>query len=137
MREKILKLLDDARWYPSGDNAQPFDFVIGRDEFSVHHVKERGKHVFNIKNSSSMMALGALLELLEIAASRMKLRLDVEIMPSQLDARVHVVEDETIAIDNLAAKAHLRLTDRRPYNLDIDMPALKAAVDGAGGVDLA
>ena len=38
--ETVLKVLEAARWAPSGDNSQPWEFVVVRDTAKVSQVLE-------------------------------------------------------------------------------------------------
>ena len=73
--EKILEL---ARWAPSGDNTQPWRFEI-RDErhLVIHGFDTREDCVYDLDGHASQLAIGALLETLSLAASRFGLRAEV------------------------------------------------------------
>lgn len=69
-REILLKILDLARWAPSGDNTQPWRFeIVGDDRILVHGHDTRGWCVYDFRGHASHMAHGALLETVRIAAS--------------------------------------------------------------------
>ena len=74
----IEQILDLARWAPSGDNTQPWRFEI-RDAstFVVHGFDTRRHCVYDLDGRPSQIALGALLETIDIAASGHGLRADI------------------------------------------------------------
>jgi hypothetical protein len=66
----IERMLDLARWAPSGDNTQPWRFeVAGRDRVVVHGFDTRDDCVYDLDGHASHMAHGALLESMCIAAT--------------------------------------------------------------------
>ncbi len=65
--ERILNL---ARWSPSGDNTQPWRFeILGDEHILVHGFDTRDHVVYDLDGHSSQLAVGALLETISIAAS--------------------------------------------------------------------
>jgi hypothetical protein len=65
--ERILNL---ARWAPSGDNTQPWRFeILGDEHILVHGFDTRDHVVYDLDGHSSQLAVGALLETMSIAAS--------------------------------------------------------------------
>ena len=69
-RETLLRILDLARWAPSGDNTQPWRFEIVDDEhIAVHGFDTRDHVLYDFEGHPSHMAHGALLETLRIAAT--------------------------------------------------------------------
>lgn len=68
--EHIRRILDLARWAPSGDNTQPWRFeVLGDEHILVHGFDTRDHVVYDLDGHASQLAIGALLETLTIAAS--------------------------------------------------------------------
>lgn len=71
----IERILDLGRWAPSGDNEQPWRFEIVDDYRAVVHAHDtRDWCVYDLDGSSSQLAVGALLETIEIAAAGEGLR---------------------------------------------------------------
>lgn len=65
--ERILNL---ARWAPSGDNTQPWRFeVVNNGHVVVHGFDTREHCVYDLQGHASQLALGTLLETLAIAAT--------------------------------------------------------------------
>jgi molybdopterin/thiamine biosynthesis adenylyltransferase len=66
----IEKILDLARWAPSGDNTQPWRFEIVDDRHLVVHGFDTRDHcVYDLDGHPSQISLGALLETISIAAT--------------------------------------------------------------------
>lgn len=69
-RERLLDVLNLARWAPSGDNTQPWRFELTEDGgVAVHGHDTRTWCIYDFDGHASHMAHGALLETLCIAAS--------------------------------------------------------------------
>lgn len=74
-REILDRILDLARWAPSGDNTQPWRFeVLADDHIAVHGHDTRDWCIYDYQGRASHMAHGALLETLRIAATQHGLR---------------------------------------------------------------
>ena len=74
-RDTLLKILDLARWAPSGDNTQPWRFEIIDDLHLAIHGHDTRQHViYDFDGHASHMAHGALLETLRLAATRFGFR---------------------------------------------------------------
>ena len=76
--ERIGRILDLARWAPSGDNTQPWRFEIVSDTHIVVHGSDtRRTVVYDLRGHASQLAIGALLEYLAIAASGWNLQSEI------------------------------------------------------------
>lgn len=89
-REDILKILEAGTRAPSGDNAQPWRFVVRGDRVEVHNVPEKDTSQYNINQRGSMVAHGALLENCIIVAQTLGYSLTPEILPDQSDQNLTV-----------------------------------------------
>jgi molybdopterin/thiamine biosynthesis adenylyltransferase len=68
---EIERILDIARWAPSGDNAQPWQFEIVGDDDVLVHVTRRDDDIYDYNEGQpTLLATGMLLETMRIAASR-------------------------------------------------------------------
>lgn len=66
----IERVLELARWAPSGDNTQPWRFEpIGDTACAIHASDTRDWCVYDLQGRASQLAVGALLETVAIAAS--------------------------------------------------------------------
>lgn len=72
------QILDLARWAPSGDNTQPWRFeILGEQYLVVHGFDTRDHVVYDLQGRASQLALGGLLETIEIAAQGRGWRCDI------------------------------------------------------------
>jgi hypothetical protein len=74
MHPALPAILDLARWAPSGDNTQPWRFEAAGDCLIIHGHDTRDHCVYDLRGHASLIALGALLETIAIAASTQGLR---------------------------------------------------------------
>lgn len=116
----IERILDLARWAPSGDNDQPWRFEIVDDQHvTVHGRDTRDWCVYDLDGTSSQIALGALLETLSIAASAEGMRAEsVWRADSPEDAPlidVTLVPDAGISPHALLPFIRARVTQRLPF----------------------
>ncbi|WP_292451916.1 nitroreductase family protein [Methylibium sp.] len=76
-RITIERILDIARWAPSGDNTQPWRFeIVDSDSVIVHGFDTRKDCVYDLQGRASQLSIGALLETIAIAASTYGLRVE-------------------------------------------------------------
>ena len=67
----VHQVLDLARWAPSGDNTQPWRFEIRADDaVDIHGYDTRDTCVYDLDGHASQLSHGALLENVDVAASR-------------------------------------------------------------------
>jgi molybdopterin/thiamine biosynthesis adenylyltransferase len=72
----IDQILDLARWAPSGDNTQPWRFeVVDEHYVVVHGFDTREDCVYDLDGHASQIAIGAMLETMDIAGSVHGLRM--------------------------------------------------------------
>ncbi len=65
--ERVLEL---ARWAPSGDNTQPWRFeILAEDHILVHGRDTRSHCIYDLQGHASQISIGILLETMDIAAS--------------------------------------------------------------------
>lgn len=136
-RDTLLKILDLARWAPSGDNTQPWRFeILADDHVVVHGHDTRDNVVYDFRGHPSHMAHGALLETIRLAASQFGLAARWQ---RRLDSNDrHPVYDVSLSKparqppDPLAAHILDRVVQRRPMRTTplsaAQREALRAAV---------
>ena len=114
----LERILDLARWAPSGDNTQPWRFEVLEDEHVlVHGFDTRDKVVYDLDGRASQLALGALLETLVIAAGTEGRQARVERRPQTPET--HLLFDvyfqlvPGLAPDPLARYIEKRVVQRR------------------------
>ena len=137
-RETLLKILDLARWAPSGDNTQPWRFEIAADEHIVIHGNDtREWCLYDFNGHASHMAHGALLETLRIAATGEGLAASWSLRPGSSDkAPVFDVRLEArpgMAPDPLLPFIESRVVQRRPMRTTPLTAAQRQALSAAPG----
>ena len=139
-RDVLLRVLDRARWAPSGDNTQPWRFQIIADDYVVVHGHDtRDEILYDFDGHASHMAHGALLETLRIAASAEGLAVGWEIEPDKEQRRikyhVRLVPVTTGIADPLAPFIEQRCVQRRPMRLQSLTDTQRSALIAAAGED--
>lgn len=119
MNPTMERILDLARWAPSGDNMQTWRFEIaGPDHLVVHAYDTRDHCVYDLDGHPSQIAFGTLLETIAIAASAHGLRADVTRRPAgrethpEFDVRFHA--DPAVKPSPLLQAIEERRVQRRP-----------------------
>ena len=135
--DALLRILDRARWAPSGDNSQPWRFeIVADDHVVVHGHDTRDWCLYDIDGRPSQIAHGALLETLAIAAREQGL---VATVTRQLDAPdahprfdVRFAPAAGAASEPLAGAIERRAVQRRPLSRrslrETEAAALEASV---------
>jgi nitroreductase len=136
-RDTLLKILDLARWAPSGDNTQPWRFEILDDRHIVVHGFDTRDHVlYDFDGRASQIAHGALLETLRIAATGFgragtwTARLDC---PDTAPIYDVVLRDEKVSTDPLFPYIEKRVVQRRPMRTTPLTPVQRDALASAAG----
>ena len=123
-RKRIERILDRARWAPSGDNVQPWEFgILPEDLAVVYGADTRRTVVYDLEGHASQIAVGALLESVAIAASAEGLSLSIRRRPepSGEDNPEHPVFDIVFSEspsplpDPLSPFLEIRCVNRRPF----------------------
>jgi len=115
----IEKILDSARWAPSGDNSQPWRFEILTDaHVAVHCFDTRDNVVYDLQGHASQISIGALLETISIAATDHKLIANISRRTEQPITKpifdIHFDPNETITNNPLSKFIVQRTVQRRP-----------------------
>lgn len=134
--EPIRRILDLARWAPSGDNTQPWRFeILDDDHVLVHGLDTRDHVVYDLDGHASQLAVGALLETLVVAASCEARRVHLARRPDTADDHllidVRFEPDATVAADPLAAEVREQVVQRRAMSTHPLSAAQKRALEDA------
>lgn len=137
-RSVLGEILHAARWAPSGDNSQPWRFeIIGEHRVIVH--LNTARNVYEYRDGEpTLLAGGALLESLRIAASNWGRRMDWHCDEFPTEAGTHRITvdfspADGIEPDRLFGQLHLRSVDRRGYRSRRLTGAEKAALAASLG----
>jgi hypothetical protein len=135
----IHQVLELARWAPSGDNTQPWRFEIRSDDaVDIHGYDTRQTCVYDLDGHASQLSHGALLENVDVAASRFGARADWSIVSERAGHIIYRVKLERDAARStehpLAAFITQRSVQRRamratPLTDDAQL-ALRQSVPG-------
>ncbi|MDT7837679.1 molybdopterin biosynthesis protein MoeY [Aquabacterium sp. OR-4] len=117
----IPRLIELARWAPSGDNTQPWRFErLAADHLVIHGFDTRDHCVYDLDGHPSQIAIGAMIETMRIAATEQSLALDVTRRLDAPDTRptfdVRLRHSEGLAPDRLLSAIPRRSVNRRPYS---------------------
>jgi len=139
-REVLVKILDLARWAPSGDNTQPWRFEIVEDNHvAVHGFDTRANVLYDFDGRPSQMAHGALIETLRIAATGFERLTEWCVRSgSPDDAPVYDVKfaiSPGLLPDHLLPYIEKRVVQRRPMRMLPLTPEQRDALSMAPGPD--
>lgn len=137
-KKTILRILDRARWAPSGDNTQPWRFqVVADDQLIVHGHDTRDEILYDFDGHASHMAHGALLETMRIAASAeglaMSWHADADEEWRKIKYFVQFSLAPDLLPDPLSAFIEIRTVQRRPMRMTpLSTAQRQALIDAAG-----
>lgn len=118
--EHLHRILDLARWAPSGDNTQPWRFQpLGDEHVLVHGLDTRDHVVYDLDGHASQLAIGALLETLAIAATGEGRQARIRRRPGTPDDHLLIdveFDPAAPAPDPLIASIEKRVVQRRPMS---------------------
>lgn len=132
--ERVLQL---ARWAPSGDNLQQWRFTLtGENSFRIHG-DNQSRDVYFLTPWPKMLALGALLETVAIAATGEGMAARMERPAGSSDSDREIIFDVTLTPEERPSKSPLfsfiriRSTQRRSFSKTPLMPAHKMTLEQA------
>jgi hypothetical protein len=136
----IEKILDLARWAPSGDNTQVWRFeIIDENRFVVHGHDTRDWCVYDLEGRASQIALGALVENIVLAAANYGYDAEISAGDTTSDTApkfvVELREDRSIDRDPLVEWIPQRVTQRRPLKTTPLSAQMKATLEQSVGAD--
>lgn len=131
--ERILNL---ARWAPSGDNAQPWRFeILGDEHVLVHGFDTRDHVVYDLDGHASQLGVGALLETIAIAATGEGRRARFSRQPDTPDEHllidVHFELNPSLEPSSLISSIKERVVQRRPMSTLPINRVQRTALEGA------
>jgi molybdopterin/thiamine biosynthesis adenylyltransferase/nitroreductase len=143
-RTPLEEILHAARWAPSGDNLQPWRFEpLGEASLRIHFASHEADNIYEYRaGEPTLLAVGGLLESLEIAASMwgrsMAWRYE-GIKPgpaTQHSIRVDFQSAGSVCRDPLFGQLVLRSVDRRRYRMRSLTAAEKQMLEATIGPEL-
>lgn len=121
-KRDIEKILETAVYAPSGDNTQPWRFEVLGQEVRVFNMPERDQTLYNFKQRGSLIAHGALIENIKIAASHHGFDTAISLFPDKDDKNLIAtvfLEKTGLAGDPLYPFIKQRATNRKPYKKEL------------------
>ena len=139
-RDTLTRILDLARWAPSGDNTQPWRFeIVDAQLIRVHGFDSRDQVLYDYDGHPSHIAHGALLETIRIAASSFGLATHWTILSDDGDRNpvydIRLAEDPSVLRDPLFAFIEARTVQRRPMQTTALAAAQRQALIDSVGDD--
>lgn len=136
----LLRILDLARWTPSPDNSQPWDFKIVNDTQVRILLNLEQENPYSYRKSEPLwLSFGMLLENLRLAATTVgwAMTWQLDETAGRFEIAVHFEPDEKISADPLAHFIKIRSVDRGTYRFGRALtPADKKTLHEALGPDL-
>lgn len=135
------RILDGARWAPSGDNTQPWRFeIVDESHLVVHGFDTRRDCLYDFRGQSSYIAHGALLETIAVCASGFGLAVEAARRgDSAADAPLYDLRftpQPGLISDPLLPYVKLRSVQRRPLSAATLGARAKAALEAALGAEM-
>ncbi|MFL5813414.1 MAG: hypothetical protein ACJ763_07530 [Bdellovibrionia bacterium] len=118
--ESLLRqILEKANWSPSGDNCQPWTYEWNGERLVIFHDADRAEHPVNPGGTASKIALGCLLEAMDISASEFGFKT----LPTLLELKSEGIapwaevqfQPSEAGRNPLSDSLLKRTTDRRPF----------------------
>ncbi len=102
---------------PSGDNLQPWSFIIDGETLLVRHDPHRDLSLFNVRHLASFIALGSAIENILIGATEMRRHANIDYFPDSRDVQLiaRISFDSEAERDPLVDFIERRCTNRRLY----------------------
>lgn len=131
--DMLDRLLDMARWAPSGDNTQPWRFErLGARQVRIHGFDTRDHCVYDLDGHPSQISFGTLLETFAIAAASQGWDMSIDRMDFSQETRplidVSIQPAQAASQKELAAQIERRSVQRRPLHRTPLTPSEKASL---------
>jgi sulfur-carrier protein adenylyltransferase/sulfurtransferase len=135
---RIERVLDTARWAPSGDNVQSWRFQpTGDDSAFIHGFDTRDHCAYDLDGRASWLALGTLMATLRVAAAEEGCRVEVERLngtpATHPTFELTLVPDASVKATPWFAAVRTRAVQRRPMSRSPLSEAERRSLDDAVG----
>ena len=114
-KELIEKILEAGVQAPSGENCQPWRFVARDNKIDILNIPENDLSLYNFRQRGSLIAHGALIENMLIAASVLGYKGSIVLFPNQREdnhVATFTVEKSMPKEERLFASISKRSTNR-------------------------
>ena len=120
MKEVIKKIIEAGIMAPSGENCQPWRFEVRGNKISIFNIPERDTSLYNYEQRGSLVAHGALIENMVIAAKALGYRIKIALLTDRDNPNLIAIlslEKSSSQEEPLYSAIPLRATNRKPYQL--------------------
>jgi hypothetical protein len=129
-KDGIQKILQAAVRAPSGENCQPWRFILSGETLLQYNIPERDQSPYNFRQSGSFVSHGAVIENINIAASAAGYRTEVLLFPKHDEpdcvASITFIKDASVKADGLSESIFARASNRTNYDPSHQLdPSLK------------
>jgi len=118
IKEDIVKIIKAGTLAPSGDNVQPWRFVVSGNTIKLFNIYEKDNSLYNFKQNASIIAHGAVIENMIITAKEFGYNVNISLFPN-IDNNNHIANikfvKENTGKDFLFRSIEKRATNRKPY----------------------
>ena len=138
LKNDIEAILDYAKWTPSGDNSQPWQFEIKSESEFNFHLENEGS-VYDFDSKPSIMTIGFFIESFRVAASHFGYNITWSynrLNDKKHLVNLHLIKSAEIKEDSLFPFIKIRNTNRNPYTLKPLTAKQKAILEESLGENL-
>lgn len=118
--DDIRFILENALYAPSGDNTQPWHWVVRGDTLELLNESDQNEVLSLYSGQSVDFTLGTAIENVVIAASARGYRAGISYFPDpahpRFVARISLLKDAQLSPDILSSVLFTRVTNRNPYH---------------------
>ncbi|MEI7688909.1 MAG: hypothetical protein WCI91_01850 [Candidatus Nomurabacteria bacterium] len=126
-KDLLKKIIEYGIQAPSGDNSQPWNFVITEDDkINIYNIPDRDNPILNVHEGGSMVSHGAVITNIRIVSDHFGYKAKIKYFPSDLESNLVVeISFEKNDIENYLYKPSLfdsiykRCTNRNFYQKDL------------------
>ena len=119
MNIPIERIIQDGVLAPSGENCQPWRFVVSGNKISIFNLPEADQSLYNVKQHGSYIAHGALIENMRVSAKHYGYSVTVSLFPTTTD-ETHIANltlcNEASQEDTLYETLAKRCTNRKDFS---------------------
>lgn len=139
MKEDIQKIIRAAIWAPSGDNVQPWRFLVSENKIKVINIPEKDNSLYNFKQNASYVAHGALVENIRIAANYFGYKNEIYLLPKEKNITATIILHKTNDVQpndfELFGYIEKRVSNRKRYkNAPLDDKDKKEIMNSLTGL---
>ena len=141
-KDLLKKIIEYGIQAPSGDNSQPWNFVITEDnKINIYNIPDRDNPILNIHEGGSMMSHGSVITNIRIASDRFGYKAKINYFPDNLDKNLiseisftQINSDDHLYKPSLFDCIYKRCTNRNFYQKDLP-ESIKKEIDLIKGDD--